>query len=89
MRPVGEVGELLTGAVVAALGAAGGEGRGVESRTRSVRPVNEENTNVGFLSFDASAGPLTSAVSMMRNGMLAVNAPGLPERSLPRTLKVC
>ena len=59
------------------------------SEHSKLRPVNEEYTNVGFFSLETSAGPLTSAVSMMRNGMLAVNVPALPERSLPRTLKVC
>ena len=32
----------------------------------NVSPVSDENTNSGDLTFEKSAGPLTSAVSMMR-----------------------
>ena len=85
MGAVFEVGDLLTGAVVAALGSAGDEGRGIGLEHSKVRPVNEEYTKVGFLSLDASAGPLTSAVSMMRNERTVIS-PELPERSMPRSL---
>ena len=54
-----------------------------------MRPVSEENTNVGFLSLDTAAGVLTNAVSRMRNETAVVSALSLPLMSLPRTRNVC
>ena len=44
----------------------------------NLTPLKEEKTNPGDLTFEKSAGPLTSAVSRMRNVAAELNGPALP-----------